>query len=80
MTGAASADIEGPRTATADCPGPKIVIGGGFVTTLVSAPNAVTILTSQATDSDTWSVSGDSISTGGDTSYALAAFAICALP
>jgi hypothetical protein len=80
VPGAAGADTEGPRTVTVDCPGTKIVIGGGFTTTLVTAPNAVTILNSQATDSNTWSVSGDSISTGGDTSYALAAFAICALP
>ena len=58
----------------------KIVIGGGFVTTNDNAPNAVTILDNRATDIDTWSVSGDSIDTGGDTSYSLAAFAICAQP
>ncbi len=63
-----------------DCPGTKIVIGGGFVTSDVSAPNAVNIINSQATDSNTWSVTGDSISVGGDTSYSLAAFAICAQP
>ena len=62
------------------CPGTKIVIGGGFVTSAVAAPNAVTILSSQATGPGTWTVTGDSISLGGDTSYSLAAFAICAQP
>ena len=82
VTGTASADIEGPRTVTVDCTtAGKVVIGGGFVTTLVSAPNAMSILISQAADINTWTVSGDSLAgTGADTSYALAAFAICAQP
>jgi hypothetical protein len=81
VTTAAVVDVEGPRTATVDCPGTKIVIGGGFVTTLVSDSADITIFNSAATDSNTWSVSGDnSDAGGGDQSYALAAFAICAQP
>jgi hypothetical protein len=81
VTTAAVVDIEGPRTATVDCPAGKIVIGGGFVTSSVSDATDITITNSAASDSDTWSVSGDnSDAGGGDQSYALAAFAICAQP
>ena len=81
VTAAAAADVEGPRTSTVDCPAGKIVIGGGFVTTLVSDSTDIAITFSAATDSNTWSVSGDnSDAGGGDQSYALFAFAICAQP
>ena len=64
-----------------DCPGTKIVVGGGFAVSNVSAPNAVVILSSQATDLNTWTTISNVIDlTGGDQSYSLAAFAICAQP
>ena len=82
MPGTPTTDDETtPKNAVADCPGTKIVIGGGFVVSNVSAPNAVVILASRATDANTWTATSNVIDlTGGDQSYSLAAFAICAQP
>jgi hypothetical protein len=78
VAGAASADNESAKTVTADCPIGKVVVGGGFRTSDVSDPAEIVITGSYPSDADTWTATGSVDGTGGDRSYSLQAYAICA--
>jgi hypothetical protein len=81
VIGAATPDNEAAKTATADCTGTKVAVGGGFLTTNVSVPAEITITASYPSDSNTWtatSVVDNPGNAGTDTSYSLTAYVICA--
>jgi hypothetical protein len=80
VVGATGADSENTRTETATCPSGKRVVGGGWEVSSVSSTDDVIILSSWASSNDTWSVTGALDGTGGDTSYALTAYALCINP
>ncbi len=81
IPGTASADDENAKTAVADCTAGKRVVGGGYVLS-GQAGDALTenvITSSHPVDDDTWQVVTRSAGTiGGDHSFAVQAFAICA--
>jgi isocitrate lyase len=78
VTGAASADDEAAKTATATCTGGTKVIGGGFLFTNVSDPAVVAALASYPSSDTVWTVTTPDVTSGGDHSYSITAYAICA--
>ena len=78
VTGTASADIEGARTVTATCASGKVAIGGGFFTTNVSSAQDTLITASYPSSTTVWTAVGTSYPSGGDQSYSLQAYVICA--
>jgi len=77
VTGTISADDEAAKTVTATCTGGTKVIGGGFELSSVSDTN-VLVLASFPSSDTVWTVSGSDMTGGGDRSYAIRAYAICA--
>jgi hypothetical protein len=69
-----SADSTGFRSVTAQCPGSKVVIGGGYDTSGVSDPGDIVVERTGPSGNDSWTV--EATSTG--KSFAIAAWAICA--
>jgi hypothetical protein len=68
-----SADSTGTRSVTAQCPGNKVVVGGGFDTTGVSDPGDIVVMRNSPSGNDSWTV--EATSTG--KSFAIGASAIC---
>jgi hypothetical protein len=77
ITGGVSADTEAAKTVTATCTGGTKVIGGGFEFSSVSDAS-VMVLSSYPTSATVWSVSTSDMTQGGDHSYAVRAYAVCA--
>jgi hypothetical protein len=77
--GTLSPDNESAKSMTATCTDGRKVIGGGFELSAVSDPN-VLVLSSAPTSDTVWTVTANSMTSGGgvDRSYALRAYAICA--
>ncbi len=78
VVGVASADDETAKDVTASCSSGGVVIGGGFLTSNVSDATEVVITASYPNASDTWRVTGTVDDNGGDKSYSLQAYVICA--
>ena len=62
---------------TATCTGGRKVIGGGYALSAVSDSDVLVLASYPSTD-DTWTVSANDLTSGGDHSYAIQAYAICA--
>jgi hypothetical protein len=80
VVGTATADNETfPKTATATCTGSKKLVGGGYLVSAASASSEIVITASYPSSDTVWTTSGTVDSnTGGDESYSLQAYAICA--
>jgi hypothetical protein len=77
VAGSVSADTEAAKTVSATCTGGTKVIGGGFQFSSVSDAT-VGVLESYPSSDTEWTVSASDMTSGGDHSYAIGAFAICA--
>jgi hypothetical protein len=77
VAGTVSADDEAAKTVTATCTGGTKVIGGGFEFSSVN-DNDVMVLSSYPSSDTEWTVSASDMTGGGDRSYAVRAYAICA--
>ena len=80
VAGTASPDNETAKTVTATCPGSKVAVGGGFLTSNVSSLSALVITGSYPSGSQTWTATGTVTTTAGNTSYSLQAYVVCANP
>jgi hypothetical protein len=78
VVGTASADDSAPRTVVATCPPGKVAVGGGYRTTNVSSESSISISNSYPSSDTEWTASGSTIFFGGDPSYSLTAYVICA--
>jgi hypothetical protein len=78
VTGVASTDDENAKSVTATCTGGKKIIGGGYLTSNVSSPADIIITSSYPSSDTVWTATGSVITGGGDQSYSLQAFALCA--
>ena len=77
MNGTVSADTELAKTVTATCTGGRKVIGGGFEFSNVSDDH-VSVVASFPSSATVWTVSTGDMTSGGDHSYSVRAYAICA--
>ncbi len=78
VPGIASADTSALRTVVATCPSGKVAVGGGYETSNVSSASNIAIFNSYPSSPTEWTASGTTIVVGGDTSYSLTAYVICA--
>ena len=78
VAGEASADVSSFRSVVATCPSGKVAVGGGFETSNVSSALNIAITDSYPSSPTEWTASGTTVFTGGDTSYSLRAYVICA--
>jgi hypothetical protein len=63
---------------TATCTSGKVAIGGGWLTGSVSSPEDTIITASYPSSTTVWTVTGTSYPSGGDQSYTLQAYVVCA--
>jgi hypothetical protein len=76
---ATSTDNEIDKTVSASCTAGKKLVGGGYRTSNVSNASEIVITSSYPSSVTTWTVTGTIDSTtGGDESYSLQAYALCA--
>lgn len=78
VVGTMSPDDELLKTAVADCPSGKKVIGGGFLTDNRSDSGEIAVASNGPIDDDTWQVIAGVDSSSGEASFSIQAVAICA--
>ena len=74
VNSAQSADTTGPRSVTANCPGSKVVVGGGFDTFRSGDLADIVVTRSSPEGNGAWTV----VATSLGSSFAIRAYAMCA--